>query len=412
MISLPPLLIKQETVNNNFKHNLVFSQPVNIDASPNFGENDPTENKPNKSMRNNETPKPAIGPDQKTPGQESDFVVKAKTKEGSQKDERLNLLELEKEDIKNNLADFNEDDRRIMEKYVNGEEMTAGEKNQIFMIKSEWWKKERNCYDDTERQQYLKEKFSGKNPFEQNEKTAKMQSDLLKAFKINDPAAIARLHQEYIARFPEQIEGVEALMGLNDYFENDKKIPASRIARKKHRDEMQRIAKDIGVYPADSDEKFELALEYNRMFDQMKKMKKGYRDLIQDQAAYQTLIGDFVKNNVNNEEFLKKFWELNSEIGAAKGNYKDAERLRAGVLSQVAIIHTLQSLGWNPRIVHPEEDAFKKTDLKLEIEERGPINLQIKGTPKESQVIGGKAEVVNEMRIEKRSKCRTEQPYT
>lgn len=281
-------------------------------------------------------------PEEIKPNEESDFLVKPI------KSERCYLLEMEKKEIANSLDEFSQKDQDIMSKYINGQEMAISEKSQILNIKNKWWKK-KGCYDEIDRENYLYKKYSQ----EGKGKTLKMQNDLIQAFHTNNSAQIAKLRQEYETTFTDQIEGVEALLNLNDFLDESEKI--NKLKEKYRRN------------------------------NRTKEDREEFMRLVPEVTAYQSLLADFIKNNANNKEFLESFWEVCAQIAAAKNFSEGFGKLQAGVLGQVAIVHTMEKLGYQPHTAHPNEDAFEKTDLKLGPEED---RIQIKCTPNEMRVIG------------------------
>ncbi len=126
-------------------------------------------------------------------------------------------------------------------------------------------------------------------------------------------------------------------------------------------------------------------------YKKMDNLKAETKALVRELAAYQSLLIHFVKNNPDKKEFLNDFWKIVESIGNAVNGRElnldcaEAGRLRAGILSQVAITHALEIAGHNPRIVHPDEDAFKKIDLRIGEGEKDVV--QVKGTPQEMQVL-------------------------
>jgi hypothetical protein len=138
--------------------------------------------------------------------------------------------------------------------------------------------------------------------------------------------ALKRMKRAYEERYPHEQESIEALFGLSKYLDTSRTI--------------REIKERDGSVP---------------------------KDLYRAQTEYNFTLTHFVKV-ANDKEFLSGFWGLLGSVGLARGteDARQVEHLRAGIVTQVAISKTFEALGEGTSISHPDEDAFRATDLWVE----------------------------------------------
>ena len=155
---------------------------------------------------------------------------------------------------------------------------------------------------------------------------AELESRLRAALAQGNRDSLKRMKREYEKRYPNEREGIEALFGLARYLDT-----AQAIREMKERD---------GSVP---------------------------KELYRAQTEYNFTLTHFVKV-ANDKEFLSGFWDLLKVVGETRSE-EDAVtvgRLHAGVVTQVAISKTFETLGEGTSLSHPDEDAFHATDLWVE----------------------------------------------
>jgi len=163
-----------------------------------------------------------------------------------------------------------------------------------------------------------------------------LQNDLLDAFKNKDIAKIAELRKLYIEKYPDQLEGVESLFGLKQFFEDQSAIDVSVAAG-------EELGKRTPLY--------------------------------QNLTEYNFLLTDFIGSNGDDKAFLQKFWGVLEVIAREVEHMHVFQMLQRAIVTQVATGKIFEKLGEKTRLSHPSEDAFKSIDLWTD---GGAI--QIKGT--------------------------------
>jgi hypothetical protein len=102
----------------------------------------------------------------------------------------------------------------------------------------------------------------------------------------------------------------------------------------------------------------------------------AYRDV----TEFQFLITHYVISQAENASGLKEMWRQLKEISRSKNEDQNFSMFQRGVVTQVATHRIFKELGFNPRISHPDEDAFKKIDMWSD----GNRAVQIKGSAHEA----------------------------
>ena len=153
-----------------------------------------------------------------------------------------------------------------------------------------------------------------------------LESRLRAVLVQGNPDALKRMKRTYEERYPTEQESIEALFGLSRYLDTSRTI--------------REIKERDGSVP---------------------------KELYRAQTEYNFTLTHFVKV-ANNKEFLSGFWGLLDSMGLARGTEDASQvgRLHAGVVTQVAISKTFEALGEGTSISHPDEDAFRATDMWVE----------------------------------------------
>ncbi len=135
----------------------------------------------------------------------------------------------------------------------------------------------------------------------------------------------AELRENLIKERPEQVVTIEALFTLKDLVEAEAELNASR--RKKER-----------IKP----EKF--------------------KQLMRDLTEWQFTTTHLLIHAGHNRKFVQNFW---SECGQLYKLFCGGEirGRRKGIIGQVGVYRLMEYLRLKPKLSHPDEDAFEKTDL-------------------------------------------------
>lgn len=101
----------------------------------------------------------------------------------------------------------------------------------------------------------------------------------------------------------------------------------------------------------------------------------AYRDV----TEFQFLITHYVISQAENPALLGDMWGRLKGISKTKNEGQNFSMFQRGVVTQVATHRIFKELGFNPKISHPEEDAFKKIDLWSDAKHA----VQVKGSAHE-----------------------------
>ena len=102
--------------------------------------------------------------------------------------------------------------------------------------------------------------------------------------------------------------------------------------------------------------------------------------VFEELTQYHFLLSHFIKENTNDREFLQLFWDALYKI-ASPGYTKEFNIYRAGVLTNVATFKIFESMGDNPKMSNPKDDAFNSIDMWA-----GEDVVQIKGDSRATNV--------------------------
>ncbi len=89
-----------------------------------------------------------------------------------------------------------------------------------------------------------------------------------------------------------------------------------------------------------------------------------YREL----TEYQYLLTHFALENADKPEVMQNLWSVAGNMAARMDKSKDFQARKAGALTAAAAHHLFSTLGKQPELSHPDEDAFDAIDLWVEDE--------------------------------------------
>ncbi|MDP3963139.1 MAG: hypothetical protein Q8Q39_01445 [bacterium] len=233
---------------------------------------------------------------------------------------------------------LSEHGREVVGKHLRGEPLNPTEQELFNEERGRWWQDKYGFpfHKKAERREVLTRKYG---PRQEHIEANALQDKLFAAFQKRDRAALAQLKIEYETRYPDQLEGVEVLFGLPDYFKSQ-----------------ELLAK----IPHSTPEQFE----------------QEVAPAIEDCTEFHFLVTHFLLSNSNDKEFLSRFWTTLEDLAKASGDLKQTQIMRRGVVTQVAVQKVFEALGEHPQLSHPQEDAFRAVDLWADTDHA----VQVKGT--------------------------------
>jgi hypothetical protein len=255
------------------------------------------------------------------------------------------LKKCENFELRTHSEDFT-DDRELVVKFVKGDSLKNEESNRINKLRREWWRAEKgahpSCADNEAKKSYLEEEYGSisqgcKNRIkitnilkdqkhvsleEMKEESKKKNPDeMVNLWSLKNPQAV-ELKKQLEAGYPGQVEAIEALFGIGNFFDNEKAL------------------------------------------DEEGWTEAG-KQLVQEITAYRFLLTDLIIKNTHNEGFVENFWQTMSGVAKQSGEERPFESLRDSTLSQAAVFRALEILGFKPKLSHPRADAFGASDLVL-----------------------------------------------
>lgn len=227
-----------------------------------------------------------------------------------------------REELRGDLEAFGAQERPFVERWLEGEELDSGAWARFAYARSRWWQEKYGFPYKlrAEREEVLRRKYA---PPEETARARALQEEFFAAMESGDDERIAELKQRYVAEFPDQLEGVEVLFAVRRMLEQQRVLDERR---------------------EDPDYRAE---------------REQYRDLTESQF----LFTHFLVSNRKDKEMLGRFWVIAERVAKGLHALPNLNRLRRGLLSQVAAHATLDALGLNPMLSHPDEDAFRSVDL-------------------------------------------------
>ncbi|OGZ12677.1 MAG: hypothetical protein A3C93_06240 [Candidatus Lloydbacteria bacterium RIFCSPHIGHO2_02_FULL_54_17] len=154
-----------------------------------------------------------------------------------------------------------------------------------------------------------------------------LQRGLFEAVRKKNVARVNELRGLYEKEFPEQMEGVVALLDFPSYLSLQKKV---------------------GHF------------SFNTRTPEGREERK---EAIQSLTQYHFLLSHFVEQNSDDKAFLEDFWYTIEQLGVTADNLRQAQITRSGIVSQVAAYKIFKQLGQHPQLSHPREDAFEAIDM-------------------------------------------------
>jgi hypothetical protein len=248
--------------------------------------------------------------------------------------------ELEMQEMIDDLSAFPEEVRGLVEKKVGGEMLTGEERKEVAGAISKWWQDKYGFPYDmaAERRASLLRKHA---PTETRSEIQDLQARLFEAVKKDDAAAMSAIKTEYHDRFREDPETLEGIMAL------------------------------FQVVPM---------IERQRELDRQAETKRGRWDdercqLVKEAAEDNFLMSHFILMNNEGKELLRAFWSVAEQLAREAHSLDSFNRMRKGILSQVAVQRVAERIGLKPYLSHPTQDAFNAIDMWTDAGEA----VQIKG---------------------------------
>ena len=226
----------------------------------------------------------------------------------------------ERDELAHDISAFPVEVQPMARKHLRGDNLNEAEQRSFDAARADWWQEKYGfSYDDKAlRAETLRRKYA---PAVELVAVKKLQDELFAAFQSGDAARTADVRKRYEESYPEQLVGVAALFQLEPFLKVRARLDAGEVP---HAERMR---------------------------------------LIESSTQDQFLFTHFLASNSDDKEFLRLFWSAAERLATAAGQLNDLNRLRRGVLSQVAVFKVLEALGAQPKLSHPKEDAFHATDL-------------------------------------------------
>ncbi|MFH2063288.1 MAG: hypothetical protein ABIJ46_03995 [bacterium] len=223
-------------------------------------------------------------------------------------------------EMERDISAFPEEMQPIIHNFVDGELPKGEDAKRFSEARRNWWYEKHGFPygNSASRQEVLSREYASS---ESLAGARHLQNDLFLAFRSGDQKAIEAVQERYEAEYPDQLLGVTALFELVPLLEQNKKLEGR----------MQ---------------------SYDR-----------YLETVEECTQDQFLLTHFLAVNSGDRDFLRTFWDAAETLAKQSGFSNELNRLRLGILSQVAVFKTFESLGLKPKLSHPREDAFKATDL-------------------------------------------------
>ncbi len=179
------------------------------------------------------------------------------------------------------------------------------------------------------------EETSSDRPDEIEREKRQLKNDLRDAVRTNNTERLEEIVGVYSERYPEEAEGVALIARFNDYIEdNIRTVGARHIESDRER---------IAVY--------------------------------EHLTSYHIELTAFLAAHSHKKEYLQEFWEMLSAGATDDEDKEQIGRMRAGVLTQVAVQKIFEAYGGTPYLASAEDDALKGIDMWFDDE----TPVQIKG---------------------------------
>ncbi len=231
--------------------------------------------------------------------------------------------EYEWDEFQSALPMFKSDEREVLEKAFGGKTLSRQESAVVNTCKEEWWFESYGFpYDmKKERRMTIRRKHM---PSQERIESKHIEEGLLNAYKSKDEVKIKEMRDTYQEKYPDQLEGVMALLDFIPFLETEQALDALRK-------EGKGFTKEMG-------------------------------NLIENLTQYQFLLTDFIANNSDDKGFLTLFWNTIEQMSSDTGHFRAFLKARRGVMGQVAAMKIFEEIGEHPKLSHPKEDAFRSID--------------------------------------------------
>lgn len=239
-------------------------------------------------------------------------------------------------EIVEDISLFSTNERIIIEKWARGEKLSPKEQSSLALARNNWFLNKYGVPYEIKiaRNEIISRKYA---PPEKLARATMLQKKMLGAIAKADTETLDQLKTEYGTEYPDQLEGVEAIFSLPQYFKEQETVNGVK--------------------------------------------KSGYseeiRPLFQSLTEYRFLLADFVLHNGGDKLFLGRFWKVMEEIAKKNNKLGEFHKLQRSTTSQVAVNKIFDKLGFKPRLSHPSEDAFKAIDMWSDSD----TAIQVKGQP-------------------------------
>ena len=227
-----------------------------------------------------------------------------------------------RDELQEDIGTFTPVERALIDRHLSGEELVPPEREAFVAAREKWWERKYGFPFTLKaaRGEVLRRKYA---PPEELQRSHDLFAEFLDAIGRDDDQAFSRCKERYRTEFPDQLEGVETLFGIRDFLEKSVELGKRRgrpnyLAEAKH---------------------------------------------FEDITEYQFLFTHYLLNAGDDKPFLQRFWNVAEQIADRDGHRAELDKLRRGLLSQVAAFRVLQALGREPHLSHPSEDAFRAVDL-------------------------------------------------
>lgn len=249
-------------------------------------------------------------------------------------------MELLRQELRGDLDAFPEDVQSFVHRYAQGESLPGHQQGQLDRAINVWWHDKygfpyrlKQARDEVLLRKHL--------PPEDVRRRRDLQREFFTSVASGNRDRIAEVKERYLKEYPDQLEAVEALFGIREVLRMQKSLDRKRERGEVHKD----------------------------------------RKVFQDLTEYQFLFTHFLASNSEDKQMLEQFWIVVERAAKEMDQLPDLNRLRRGILSQVATVRLLEALGLQPQLSHPEQDAFDAIDLWA----AGGTAVQVKGSAEAMQ---------------------------
>ena len=227
------------------------------------------------------------------------------------------------EEFQRALPMFPSKDREVLQKAFSGQTLSKQETATLNTCRQDWWLESYGFPYEMKKQRrmMIRKKYM---PSQERFEAKELQEQMFSAYKSQNEEKIKELRKAYEERYPDQLEGVMALLDFVPFLETEKSLDALRVKGEGFTKEMA--------------------------------------SLLENLTQYQFLLTDFITTNSGNKDFLTLFWNTIEQIASDTDNVRAFLKARRGVMGQVAAMKIFEAIGEHPKLSHPKEDAFRAID--------------------------------------------------